>query len=183
MKSLRPIRFRFVLTLSFLLCLPTLPKAEVTGFALRRANPIGQSLAIVVNRLNPTEDLSFAELRKIFMGERSHWVHGRRIAVAMMAEGQPERDTVLRKIYHMSEDGYREHFLRGLFTGDVFLSPKTLSGPVVVRKFVFNAPGAIGYLRAGDVDESVKVLRIDGHLPNDKDYRIQIDARPNKRDE
>jgi hypothetical protein len=42
-------------------------------------------------------------------------------------------------------------------------------------KFIFNAPGAIGYLRASDVDESVKVLRIDGHLPNDRDYTLLID--------
>jgi phosphate transport system substrate-binding protein len=146
----------------------------IAGLPLRaRTEP---SLAIVVNRVNPIEDLSFAELRKIFLGERSHWPHGRRIAVAMLQQGRPERETVLREIYRMTEDEYRDHFLKGLFTGEVFVSPKTLETPTVVRKFVFNAPGAIGYLRADDVDESVKVVRIDGHLPDEKDYRLQIDA-------
>jgi len=32
-----------------------------------------QSLAIVVNRSNPIDDLPFNELRKIFLGERRHW--------------------------------------------------------------------------------------------------------------
>jgi hypothetical protein len=76
----------------------------------------------------------------------------------------------------MDENGYRNYFLRGMFRGEVFMSPKTLASPTVARKFVFNAPGAIGYMRASDVDDSVKVLRIDGHLPLDKDYVLQIDA-------
>lgn len=139
-----------------------------------------QVLAIVVNRANPTDNLSFAELRKIFLGERNHWANGHRIAVAMLDYGQPERDSVLRLIYRMDEDGYQDHLLRGMFRGDVFVAPKTLSSPVILRKFVFNAPGAIGYLRDSDVDDSVKVLRIDGLLPEDKGYRLQIDERTSK---
>jgi hypothetical protein len=122
------------------------------------------------------DNLTLAELRKIFLGTRSHWPNGRRIAVVMLESGYAERETILRDVYHMSEDRYRDHFLKGLFTDDVFVSPKTLSAPAVVRKFVFNAPGAIGYLRASDADDSVKVVRIDGLLPADKDYRLQIDA-------
>lgn len=135
-----------------------------------------QSLAIVVNRSNPVDNLSFIELRKIFLGERGHWQNGRRIAVLMMEHGSPERETVLREIYRMNEARYVDHFLRGLFAEDVTNAPRTLDSPARVRKFIVQAPGAIGYLRASDADESVKVLRIDGHLPSDKDYRLQIDA-------
>ncbi len=59
----------------------------------------------------------------------------------------------------MTETEFSRHFLQGLFTGEVFVSPKTLSTPVGVRKFVFNVPGAIGYLRAADVDGTVKVIK------------------------
>jgi len=179
MKMVRVMRVLVALGVPFLLLklLPT-PAGGVAGVSLRAGSE--PSLAIVVNRVNPTENLSFAELRKIFLGERSHWPHGRRIAVAMLQQGQPEREDVLRAVYRMTEDEYRDHFLKGLFTGEVFVSPKTLESPTVVRKFVFNAPGAIGYLRADDVDESVKVVRIDGHLPNEKDYRLQMDAQLNR---
>src|ERR1700740_2187507 len=152
------------------------PSAHATvGPDETRGSP-EQTLAIVVNRTNPVDNLSFSDLRKFFLGRRSHWSNGRRIAVVMLDYGQPERETVLEHIYQMDENGYRNHFLRGMFRGEVFMSPKTLASPSVVRKFVFNAPGAIGYLRASDVDDSVKVLRIDGHLPVDKDYVLQIDA-------
>jgi hypothetical protein len=84
---------------------------------------------------------------------------------------------VLREVCRMSESDFRRHFLQGLFTGEVLVSPKTLATPVGVRKFVFNVPGAIGYLRPEDVDNTVKVLRIDGHLPGDAEYPLRIPDR------
>ena len=118
-------RFPFALVMLVLsLQIPPTPAVGAAGFSARVRGTTGQSLAIVVNRSNPTENLSFGELRKIFLGERSHWPHGRRIAVAMMEQGQPEREAVLREVYRMSEDSYRDHFLKGRFTGDVFFSPK-----------------------------------------------------------
>jgi phosphate transport system substrate-binding protein len=133
-----------------------------------------QNLAIVVNLSNPTDELSFQELRSIFLGERSHWPNGRRITLVMMEPGQPERKAILRSIYRMSENDFNRHFLQGLFTGEVFVSPKTLATPVGVRKFIFNVPGAIGYVRAADVDNTVKVVRIDGRLPGHKDYSLRM---------
>jgi len=45
-----------------------------------------------------------------------------------------------------------------------------------VRKFVFNVPGAIGYLRPEHVDNSVKVIAIDGHTPEDAEYPLRMPA-------
>jgi phosphate transport system substrate-binding protein len=139
-----------------------------------------ESLAIIVNRANPIEDLSMAELRAVFLGERSHWANGRRITLVMMEPGQPERDTVVHEVCRMSESDFRRRFLQGLLTGEVLVSPKTLATPVGVRKFVFNVPGAVGYLRPEDVDESVKVVRIDGHLPSEAEYPLRVADRPER---
>jgi len=151
------------------------PVAQAASPSAEARSKPSQFLAIVVNRSNPVNNLSFSELRKIFLGERNHWPNGHRIAIAMLDYGQPERRTVLRLVYRMDENAYQDHLLRGMFLGDVFVAPRTLASPVIARKFVFNAPGAIGYLRASDVDDSVKVVRIDGLLPDNKDYRLQID--------
>lgn len=136
-----------------------------------------EGLAIVVNRENPIESLSMTELRTVFLGARSHWPNGRRITLVMMEPGQPERDTILRDVCRMSESDLRRRYLQGLLTGEVLVSPKTLANPVGVRKFVFNVPGAIGYLRPEDIDDSVKVIRIDGHLPGDAEYPLKIEER------
>lgn len=134
-------------------------------------------LAIIVNRENPLENLSMAELRTVFLGERSHWPNGRRITLVMMEPGRSEREALVRDVCRMSESDLRRRFLQGLLTGEVLVSPKTLANPVGVRKFVFNVPGAIGYLRPEDVDETVKVIRIDGHLPAEAEYPVKIEER------
>ena len=139
-----------------------------------------QSLAIIVNPSNPVENCSFDDLRKIFLGEKSHWPNGRRITLVMLDPAQPERKVVLREIYNMSEKDLDNHFIQGVFAGGVLAPPKTLGSAAEVRKFVFNVPGAIGYVKGTDVDPSVKILRIDGRLPDDKDYRLRLQAHSGK---
>jgi ABC-type phosphate transport system substrate-binding protein len=137
-----------------------------------------EPLAIVVNRSNTVDDLSTPELRRVFLGERSYWPNGRRITVVMREPGEPERKAMLRDVYQMDESALKNHFLHGLFTGEILVSPKILASAVGVRKFVFNVPGAIGYVRLSDVDATVKVVRIDEVLPDDKRYKLHVEARP-----
>ena len=138
--------------------------------------PPSQPLAIVVNRANSVDDLSMPELRRIFLGERSHWPNGRRITLVMREPGEPERTAILKDVCQMNEGELKNHFLHGLFTGEILVSPKILATPVGVRKFVFNVPGAIGYLRLSDVDNSVKILRVDEFLPEDKGYKLRVEV-------
>ena len=137
-----------------------------------------QPLAIVVNRSNPVDDLSSTELRRVFLGERSHWPNGRRITLVMREPGEPERKTILRDVCQMNESELKNHFLHGLFTGEILVSPKILASSIGVRKFVFNVPGAIGYLRLSDVDNTVKIVRVDEFLPEDKKYKLHVEVRP-----
>ena len=139
-----------------------------------RSKP-GVSLAIVVNLANPIDNLSTDELRGLFLERKSHWPNGRRIAVAMLDYPNPERRSALRRIYRMDENAFQEYFIKAIFRGDVFAAPRTLASPELMRKFVFNAPGAIGYVRSSDLDDTVKVVKIDGRLPDEKNYSLQID--------
>ena len=135
-----------------------------------------EPLVIVVNRSNPVDDLSSAELRRIFLGNRSHWANGRRITLVMREPGVAERAAFLRDVCGLNEDQLKNHFLHGLYTGEILVSPKILASPTGVRKFIFNVPGAIGYLRIGDVDPTVKVVRIDELLPADKGYKLRVQS-------
>ena len=74
----------------------------------------------------------------------------------------------------MTEDQLKFHILHGLFTGEILVSPKILRSAEGVRKFVFNVPGAIGYLRMSDRDSTVKVVSIDNILPGDRDYKLKV---------
>jgi phosphate transport system substrate-binding protein len=95
----------------------------------------------------------------------------------MREQGQPERALVLRVVCRMSETDFSQHLLHSTFTGQVQAGPKLLTSVTGVRKFVFNVPGAIGYVRAGEVDNSVKTLRIDGRLPGEEGYKLKLEPR------
>ncbi len=134
-------------------------------------------LAIIVNRANAVENLSFADLRKIFLGERNHWPDGHRITVVMLDSERPERKVILAAVYQMKDQDFNRYFEEATFRGEVFSAPKTLATPQGARKFVFNLPSAIGYVSAEDVDDSVKVVRVDGRLPSDKGYKFRSKTR------
>jgi len=167
-------------TTTILLALAAVALLRAAPDARVATSPKQESLAIIVNQSNTVDDLSMAELRAVFLGERSHWPNGRRITLVMMEQGQPEREAILREICRLGEADFRRRILQGLFTGEVLVSPKTLATPLGVRKFVFNVPGAIGYLRPKDVDGSVKVIRVNGRLPGDAEYALGIPERPER---
>jgi ABC-type phosphate transport system substrate-binding protein len=133
-----------------------------------------QPLAVVVNKSNPVSDLSFADLRAIFMGRRAKWPNGRRVTIALLDPGQPERDAVLGQIYRMTEPEVTRLFLHATFTGEQLALPRSLANPAGVRRFVFNVPGAIGVVAQSDLDDTVKVVRIDGLALADSGYHLLL---------
>jgi phosphate transport system substrate-binding protein len=134
-------------------------------------------LAIIVNKSNPIGDISLAKLRKIFLAEQKYWPNARRVTVVMRESGQAERAAVLRQLYRMSNGDYARYFLHAEFTGEGQGVPKSLSSAAGVRKFVYSVPGAIGYVRADEVDGSVKVLRVDGRVPGEPGYELTLTGR------
>jgi len=141
------------------------------------AMPVSEDLAIVLNTANATDNLSLVQLRSIFLSERAHWSDGQKITVVMREQGHPERALILRAVCRMSETDFNQYLMHSTFTGQVQGGPKLLTSAPGVRKFVFNVPGAIGYLRAAEVDRSVKVVRIEGRLPGDEGYRLKLERR------
>jgi ABC-type phosphate transport system substrate-binding protein len=152
--------------------------ASLLGVSPRAARAQdGEPLAIVVNRSNPLTEISLADLRRVFRGQRSRWSNGRRVTLVMRDPGAPERDAILQSLYGLEEEQYRRTYLQAVFSGEATDAPKTLASTNGVLRFVYNVPGAIGYVRARDVDASVKMIRVDGRLPGETGYRLGVSAR------
>lgn len=124
---------------------------------LPRASAAGE-VDIVVNKANTIADLSLADARKIFMGDKSTWPSGKRVSILMLAQGQPEREVVLKEIYKMSEADYSKYFLQAAFTGKVSAPPKDVASAAQLKQLVAENPGAVGFVKKEDVDDSVKVV-------------------------
>jgi ABC-type phosphate transport system substrate-binding protein len=130
-------------------------------------------LAIIVHRSNPVDNLTFSELRRIFMLDTQTWPHGRKITVVLREKDQPERAEAIRIICGLSERDYEKHILFRAFQGSVSAGPRAIQSGSGMVRFVYSAPGAIGYVNADDVEPSVKLLRIEGLLPDDPGYPLR----------
>ena len=152
--------------------------AQISSPQRTQFSPRADHLAVIVNLSNPVEDLSLKELRNIVMVERTHWPDGRKITVALREPGPPERQAVLSLIYGMNEAGFTRFFLRATFTGQIPNGPRMLSTSELVRRFLVNVPGAIGFVRQVDADTSVKIVRVDGRMPGAPDYSLTVRNDP-----
>jgi ABC-type phosphate transport system substrate-binding protein len=130
------------------------------------------SIAIVVNPAVPVDELSFPEVRKMFLGERQFWNPRLRVVLLMRAPVAPERDVVLRTIYQMSEAQFRQYWISKVFRADVSAGPKIVYSTEMAVDLVSAIPGAVAFVDAAQIPKGMKVLRIDGKLPGDKSYPL-----------
>jgi ABC-type phosphate transport system substrate-binding protein len=135
--------------------------------------PGGDALAILAHPANAVTALTMGELRRIFMLETQTWPNGRKITVVLREKGQPERTEAIRLICGVSEIEFERHVLLQTFRGSVTGGPRSIQSASAMIRFIFNAPGAIGYVRADQVDGTTKVLHIDGWLPGDPKYPLR----------
>ncbi|MBZ5642438.1 MAG: hypothetical protein LAO19_06745 [Acidobacteriia bacterium] len=125
---------------------------------LREIAAAGEEVDVIVNKANTVDDLPLGDAKKVFMGDKSTWPSGKRVTILMLAPGLPERAAVLRQIYKMSEDDYGQYFTQAAFAGKVAAPPKDVGSAAQMKQAVAANPGAIGYVKKEDVDDTVKVV-------------------------
>ena len=147
--------------------------AALSGF-----NAFGQDkadqLAVIVNKSSALDLVSSADLQRYFKADKTKAPDGTKIVIVMMDVGQPERDAALKSIYKMSESEYSDFIVSATFTGAMAAAPKTLPSAAAMKSYVANTPGAIGYIRASAVDDTVKALKVDGKSPGEADYSLKM---------
>lgn len=173
---------RAALTVGFAALLVLADWLAATPLIARGQPGATDALAIIVNRSNPVDALTLRELRRIFMFETQTWPNGRKITVVLREKGQPERGAAIRLICGLSEAEFDRYILFQTFRGAIVGGPRAILSAGAMLRFVFNAPGAIGYVPANEVDDSTKVLRINGVLPGDPEYPLRraSDADPGR---
>jgi ABC-type phosphate transport system substrate-binding protein len=125
---------------------------------LRGAAAAGEEVDVIVNKANTIGDLPLAEAKKVFLGDKSTWPGGKRVTIFMLAQGLPERAVVLREIFKMPEDQLGQYFVQAAFAGKVSAPPKDVASAAQMKQTVAANPGAIGYVKKEDVDDSVKAV-------------------------
>jgi ABC-type phosphate transport system substrate-binding protein len=136
----------------------------------------GEPIVVIVNNANPVENLSLGELKKLFLGDRSRWDTGKAVAPVMLGPGAPERTAFLKIVCGMNDAELAKYFLQAAFTGKSATPPKEVGSAAAVKSFVAGSPGAIGFIKAGDLpagDTTVKVVKVDT-TASDPGYKIKM---------
>jgi hypothetical protein len=135
--------------------------------------PTGGDIAIVVRPDVPIDALSFADVRKLFLGERQFWPKNLRVTLLIRAPVAHEREIVLRSIYQMSEAQFRQYWISKVFRADVSAGPKIVYSSEMATELVGAIPGAVTFMEASRVPRELKIIKIDGTVPGDKGYPLR----------
>lgn len=139
-------------------------------FLLSPAGADPTDIAVIVHQDNPLDAISSRDLIRIFKGGKRYWANNTQVYFIMQEDGSPEKDLFVRKIFQMRSKALKHFWLSKIIKGDLLVFPKTLSSNNAIKRFVSHIPSAIAYVDVNAVDESVKVLRIDGKHPGEKGY-------------
>jgi ABC-type phosphate transport system substrate-binding protein len=138
----------------------------------------GDAIVVIVNSANPIDNLSTAELKKLFLSDRSRWDTGKSVAPVLVT-GSSERAAFLKTVCRMSDSDFSKYFLQAAFTGKSATPPKEVSSVAALKNFVVSSPGAIGFVKALDFhgdgsDGGVRAVKIDGLAASDSGYKLRM---------
>ena len=160
----KPRRVFFCLIISLIMPLASIAADEVAASG---------AIAIVVHKDTEPDNLSLEELRSIFLADQQFWQNRRRIILLVRAPQSDERDFVLSKIYQMSEAQFRQYWIAKMFRAEVPRGPKIVFSTDMTLELVVAIPGSISFMRADEVTDDVKLVRVDGKLPSEDGYPLQ----------
>ena len=132
----------------------------------------GTDIAVVVHPDTPVNNLTLPEVRQVLLGERQYWSAKVPVVLLIRAPVTRERDVVLRVIYQMTEAQFKQYWVAKIFRAEAASPPKIVYSNDMQYELVSGLPGAIGFMDTHNVRPGLKVLRVDGHLPGDKDYPL-----------
>ena len=117
------------------------------------------AVRVIVNKEIPASRIQADELARIYLGKKTLWDSGQRMAPAMLDDSTPTADAFLQNVIHKTSSQFRAFWKRQLFSGGG-APPRTFRTSTQVAEFVSRQPGAIGVVEAGFSDDRVKVVQI-----------------------
>lgn len=156
----------FIFTLGLLLAgqLPAQQKPK---------GPAGPDIAVIVNPLNPVDNISLAELRRIFSGEKQSWSSGLPVSLFVRAPQARERDVLLARVLHMTDSEYKAYWVKKVYSGEVQHEPLALFSNGMELEAIRAERGGIALISMQDIHHGVKVIKVDGHLPGASGYPLK----------
>lgn len=144
----------------------------LAGTALAQTK-VGTDIAVVVNPQTPVTEMSLAEVRKVFLGDRQYWSSNLPVVLLVRAPVAREREVVLRTIYQMGESQFKQYWVAKIFRSEVVSAPKIVYSEDMSKELLSAIPGSIAFMQVKDVGPGLRILKVDGHLPGEPGYPLR----------
>jgi ABC-type phosphate transport system substrate-binding protein len=132
-------------------------------------------LAVVVNKANPTESLSMAQLRKLVLGDVRTWPDRKPVVLVTREASSEAFKCLLSSVVRMSDAEYRRYIVGAEFRGGDPLNAQTVNSGAGAAKIVAGSSGSLAVIQASEVAPlagAVRVLKIDGKQPGEPGYPL-----------
>ena len=129
-------------------------------------------LAIVVSKDSPVSDISFYELKRLYLGELVN-ASGKRLLPLNLTPNSRERGAFDKTVLSMSPDAIARYWVDRKIRGDSG-PPKSIEPLDLMQRVVARVDGAIGYAPINEIRPELKALRIDGKAPGDSGYPLEF---------
>ncbi|HKK19102.1 MAG TPA: phosphate ABC transporter substrate-binding protein [Opitutales bacterium] len=140
-------------------------KAKTKGVDLKTITVAKDGIAIIVNEANPLDSISLDEIELIFSGDVTDW--------SGITAQTGEISAYTR---NTSSGTYAEFQKLGMKSRDYGADTQKMAGNEQIAAEVAKNPSGIGYVGLAYINTpGVKVLPVDGHQPDSKNYPL---ARP-----
>jgi hypothetical protein len=152
----------------------------VALIALASSKAFAGDIAVVVHPDVQAENLSFTDLRRVLLGDRQFWPSGQPVTLIVRAPVAAERTLLLRKVYAMTEPQFRQYWIAKVFRAEATAGPRIVVSNNELVELVGVLPGAIGLVDADDIPAGLKILKVDGRRPGEKDYALKKLESPSR---
>src|SRR5439155_19550239 len=106
--------------------------------------------ALVADPDIPVNNLTLAEVRKVFRGERQYLNTNLAVVLLIRAPVARERDVVLTTIYQMSESQFKQFWIAKIFRAESATATKAVYSNDMANEVVTALPGSIASAAARD---------------------------------
>ncbi len=148
-------------------CSPAICLLSLFLWLVPSLNANAEAIAVIVNPSNPSDNIKSRDLARVYSGKMRRWPDGQKFAII----NRPI-DSEIRRIFYrviLKAKPTKKFFKSKLPLA--FKMMKLKSG-MATRKFVTHIKNAVGYIYLSEVDDTVKVLTIDGKSPGEKGYKL-----------
>ena len=129
-------------------------------------------LAVVVNRGNEIKGVTLQSLQDIYARNKVSWSNNHKIFPVSMKSNLAITRSFFEKALDKSPREMKRTWIRLTLSG-AGAPPKVVGSEAEVLLYIAKNEGAIGFVDVDKVNDSVKVLAVQGKLPSEKGYLLK----------